>query len=225
MAKLVWDETGKRLFETGVEKCALYVYDSEADTKYGTGVAWNGVTAINETPTGAEATDLYADDKKYLSLLSAEELEGTIEAYTYPDAFMACDGSASAKNGAIFGQQSRKQFCLAFITKVGNDTEDTEYGEKLHIIYNCKASPSERAYATINDSPEAITFSWSFKATKENVTTDGMKDTALVTINSKTVDDKANPLFTMVCNKLFGTENEEPQIMLPDAIAALEANG
>lgn len=218
MAKLVWDETGKRLFETGVEKCALYVYNSK-DKKYDAGVAWNGVTAINETPTGAEATDLYADDKKYLSLLSAEELEGTIEAYTYPDAFMACDGSATTGNGAIFGQQSRKQFCLAFITKVGNDTEDTEYGEKLHIIYNCKASPSERAYATINDSPEAITFSWSFKATKENVTTADMKDTALVTINSKNTDGSDNNLFTTVCDNLFGTDDQEPAIMLPDDIA------
>lgn len=214
MAKLTWDTTGEKLYETGVKECVLYVYDS--DTKeYGAGVAWNGITAINETPTGAEATDLFADDQKYISLLSAEELEGTIEAYMYPDEFMACDGSEEVATGIIAGQQSRKMFALAYTTTVGNDTEGNEYGEKLHIMYGCKASPSERAYSTINDSPEAITFSWSIKATKETVATEGVKPTALITIDKKKAGEA---VYNAIKDSLHGTSSTEPTLLLPDDV-------
>ena len=198
---------------------------------YGVGVAWNGVTAINETPTGAEATDLYADDMKYLSLLSAEELEGTIEAYMYPDEWEQCDGSASS-DGITFGQQSRKQFCLAYVTTVGNDTDGNEFGEKLHLLYNAKATPSERAYATINDSPEAITFSWSLKATKEKISDTmkeavkdalgiDLKDTALITISKVDKEGKPTPHYETIYNAVYGTKNDDPRILLPDDICAI----
>lgn len=194
---------------------------------YGPGVAWNGITSVNETPTGAEATDLYADDMKYLSLLSAEELEGTIEAYTYPDEWGQCDGSASPVgfSGIKLGQQARKQFCLSYVTTVGNDTDGNDYGEKLHILYNCKASPSERAYSTINDSPEAITFSWSLKATKETLHAVwkaepyGLKDTALITIDSATTDPT---VYKAIKDALQGadatndTDDVEAHVLLPN---------
>ncbi len=197
---------------------------------YGVGVAWNGITAINETPTGAEATDLYADDMKYLSLLSAEELEGTIEAYMYPDEWEQCDGSVS-KDGITFGQQSRKQFCLAYITTVGNDTDGNDFGEKLHLLYNGKASPSERAYATINDSPEAITFSWSLKATKEKIS-DAMKeamkakgidlkDTALITINKVDKNGDPTPYYDTIYKAVYGDTGSEPRMLMPDDICAI----
>lgn len=198
---------------------------------YGTGVAWNGITAVNETPTGAEATDLYADDMKYLSLLSAEELEGTIEAYMYPDEWEQCDGSYTTQ-GVTFGQQSRKQFCLAYVTTVGNDTDNNDFGEKLHILYNAKASPSERAYATINDSPEAITFSWSLKATKEKIS-DAMKtefkntfgadlkDVALITISSKTKKGEDTPYYEAIYNALYGTDSSDPTLLTPDQICEI----
>ena len=200
---------------------------------YGVGVAWNGITAINETPTGAEATDLYADDMKYLSLLSAEELEGTIEAYMYPDEWEQCDGSYSAE-GVTFGQQSRKQFCLAYVTTVGNDTDGNDFGEKLHLLYNGKASPSERAYATINDSPEAITFSWSLKATKEKISDElkaavktkfgaELKDTALITINKIGKDGKETPYYKTIYDAVYGTADSDPKILLPDDVCAIIA--
>jgi len=211
-----------------------YVVDKKG--AYGKGVAWNGITAVNETPTGAEATDLYADDMKYLSLLSAEELEGTIEAYMYPDEFEQCDGSAT-KDGITFGQQSRKQFCLAYITTVGNDVDNNDFGEKLHLLYNAKASPSERAYATINDSPEAITFSWSLKATKEKIS-DAMKtavkaigidlkDTALITISKKDKKGDLTKHYDEIYNAVFGTDGEngedgkDPKMLMPDDICKI----
>lgn len=205
----------------------------ESHEGYTAGVAWNGITAINETPTGAEATDLYADDMKYLSLLSAEELEGTIEAYMYPDEWEQCDGSATT-DGVTFGQQSRKQFCLAYVTTVGNDTDSNDYGEKLHLLYNGKASPSERAYATINDSPEAITFSWSLKATKEKIS-DALKkameakgvylkDTALITISKRDKHGNKTPYYDTIYDAVFGTdpgdgvEGTDPKMLMPNDI-------
>lgn len=215
MSKLVWDNTGERLYETGVKNCALYVMEGGA---YKTGVAWNGITAITESPSGAEATALYADDIKYLNLLSNEEFGATVEAYTYPDEFAECDGSASLADGVFLGQQKRKTFGLAYKTTVGNDTDGNDYGYKLHIIYGALAAPSEKAYATINDSPEAITFSWELTTTPVNVT--GHKPTASITIDSKKAD--AEKLAALEA-KLFGGDDSEATLPLPDEIATMFA--
>lgn len=180
---LKWDEVGERNYETGVNKVVLYPF---ADNEYGNGVAWSGVTGITESPSGAEATALYADNVKYLNLISTEELSATIEAYTYPDEFAACDGSAAVADGVMVGQQSRQTFGLSYVTRYGNDTDGSDHAYKLHLLYGCKAAPSERSYATINDSPEAITFSWSINTTPIEVP--GMKVTALITIDSSKVD-------------------------------------
>ena len=213
MSKLVWDETGKRFYETGVKQCVLYPQVSGA---YPKGVAWNGITAVSESSSGAEPTPLYADDIKYLNLMSNEEFGATIEAYTYPDEFAECDGSASIATGVSIGQQARKPFGLCYRTVLGNDTENNDYGYKLHLIYGCQAAPSEKAYATINDSPEAITFSWEVTTTPVNVT--GFKPTASVTIESTKVDkDKLAALEAI----LYGSESEEPRLPLPDEIATL----
>lgn len=220
MAKLVWDKTGERYYETGVKNGVLYVYDSTGK-KYGTGVAWNGLTAVTESPSGAEATALYADDIKYLNLMSNEEFGATIEAYTYPDEFAECDGSASLATGVMVGQQKRKTFGLAYKTTVGNDVDGNDYGYKLHIIYGCLAAPSEKAYATINDSPEAITFSWEVTTTPVEVG-EGFKPTASITIDSTKAD--AAKLATLE-GQLFGTESEEPTLPLPDAIETIFAEG
>ena len=185
MAKLTWDDTGKRLYETGVKQGVLYLLGE--DGTYKNAVAWNGLTAVTESPSGAEATALYADDIKYLSLMSAEEFGATIEAYTYPEEFAQCDGSASLATGVYIGQQARKTFGMCYKTTLGNDVEGNDYGYKLHIIYGAKASPSEKAYATINDSPEAITFSWEITTTPVNVA--GFKPTASIVIDST----KASP--------------------------------
>lgn len=215
MAKLVWDKTGERLYETGVKNGVLYVYDTTKKA-YGTGVAWNGLTAVTESPSGAEATALYADDIKYLNLLSTEEFGATIEAYTYPDEFAECDGSASLSDGVFIGQQKRKTFGLAYKTTLGNDTIGNDYGYKLHIIYGALAAPSEKAYATINDSPEAITFSWEITTTPVEVT--NHKPTASIVIDSK----KADPTkLAALEKKLFGDEAAEPELPLPDEIATL----
>lgn len=184
MSKLVWDAVGEHLYETGVRMGVLY--PQAADGTYPKGVAWNGLTGITESPSGADATALYADDIKYLELRAAEEFGGTIEAYTYPDEWAACDGSASPATGVVIGQQPRTPFGLCYRTVLGNDTERDDHGYKLHLIYNATASPSERAYQTINDSPDAITFSWEFTTTPVNVT--GHKPTACITIDSTKVD-------------------------------------
>lgn len=184
MSKLVWDNTGDRLYETGVKNGVLYVQSSSGT--YPKGVAWNGLTAVTESPSGAEATPLYADDIKYLNLMSAEEFGATIEAYTYPEEFEACDGSASLVDGVSIGQQKRTPFGLCYRTTIGNDTDGNDHGYKLHIIYGALASPSEKAYATINDSPEAITFSWEVTTTPVNVT--GFKPTASIVIDSTKAD-------------------------------------
>lgn len=216
MAKLVWDESGKRLYETGVEKGVLYVQG--ASGTYENGVAWNGLTAVTESPSGAEPTALYADDIKYLELFSAEEFGATIEAYTYPEEFEACDGSASLGAGVSIGQQDRKAFGLCYRTIVGNDVKGNEHGYKLHLIYGAKAKPSEKAYATVNDSPEAVTFSWEVSTTPVNVA--GFKPTASVTIDSTKIQaDKLKAIE----DKLYGTETQEPTLLMPDEIKQLIA--
>ena len=220
MAALVWDKTGERRIETGVDHCALYVYDPSTKT-YGKGVAWNGITAISEKPEGAEATDLYADNILYLSLLSAEKLKGTIEAYTYPDEFEACDGSAELTKGVKIGQQDRVAFGLVYRTKIGDDVAGQDRGYKLHVLYGCKASPSEKGYKTVNDSPEAISFSWEISTTPVNVA--GAKPTSLLTISS--LDVEATKLKALEA-KLFGADAQggqqaaEPKLLLPDEIKA-----
>ena len=215
MAALVWDKTGERRIETGVDHCALYVYDPSAK-KYKSGVAWNGITAISEKPEGAEATDLYADNIQYLTLISAEKLKATIEAYTYPEEFEECDGSATLSKGIKIGQQDRKTFALVYRTKIGDDLAGQDKGYKLHFIYGCKASPSEKGYKTVNDSPEAISFSWDISTTAINVS--GFKPTALLTISS--LDADATKLKSLE-EKLFGKDGAaalEPTLMLPDEI-------
>ena len=213
MSKLVWDQTGERLYETGVKYGVLYVQEGAA---YPKGVAWNGLTAVTESPSGAEATALYADDIKYLNLMSAEEFGATIEAYTYPDEFMACDGSASLSEGVYIGQQARKSFGLCYRTTIGNDVVNNDYGYKLHLIYGALASPSEKAYSTINDSPEAITFSWEVSTTPVNVT--GHKPTACLTIDStKVAPEKLAALEEI----LYGKEQAEPRLPLPDEIVQI----
>ena len=214
MSKLVWDKTGERFYETGVKNGVLYP-QAEGGT-YPKGVPWNGLTAVTESPSGAEATPLYADDIKYLNLMSAEEFGATIEAYTYPDEFAECDGSASLAKGVSIGQQKRKTFGLAYKTVLGNDVDNNDYGYKLHIIYGATASPSEKAYATINDSPEAITFSWEVTTTPVNVT--GFKPTSSIVIDST----KANPeKLAALEAKLFGDDSNEAMLPLPDEIATL----
>ena len=211
--KLSWDKSGERFYETGVKNGVLYVQNAGA---YPKGVAWNGLTAVTESPSGAEATPLYADDIKYLELTSEEEFGGTIEAYTYPDEFAECDGSAELAKGVKISQQKRKSFGLAYRTTLGNDEDGNDHGYKLHLVYGCKAAPSEKAYATINDSPEAITFSWEFTTTPVAVT--GHKPTAHIEIDST----KADPTCLAALEaKLFGSQSEDPQLPLPDEVKTL----
>ena len=217
MAKIEWDKTGERLYETGVKNGVLYVQEGGA---YPKGVAWNGLTAVTESPSGAEATPLYADDIKYLNLLSTEEFGATIEAYTYPDEFAACDGSAALADGVMIGQQPRKAFGLCYRTTIGNDTEGNDHGYKLHIIYGALAAPSEKAYATINDSPEAITFSWEVTTTPVNVT--GAKPTAYITIDSTKADPSK---LSELEKKLYGDTTTEASLPLPDEIKQIFTAG
>lgn len=214
MSKLVWDKTGERFYETGVKKAVLYVQD--ATGAYPKGVAWNGITAITESPSGAEPTPLYADDIKYLNLMSNEEFGASIEAYTYPDEFMECDGSASVATGVVIGQQARKAFGLCYRTVIGNDLANNEYGYKIHIIYGALAAPSEKAYATINDSPEAITFSWEVTTTPVEV--EGFKPTATITIDSTKVDAEKLAALEAV---LYGSDEEEAKLPLPAEIISI----
>ena len=214
MSKLVWDKTGERLYETGVKQGVLYVQDAQG--AYPKGVAWNGLTTVTESPSGAEATPLYADDIKYLNLMSTEELGGTIEAYTYPDEWAECDGSASIATGVYIGQQPRKTFGMCYRTTLGNDVENNAYGYKLHLIYGALASPSEKAYATINDSPEAITFSWEFSTTPVNV--EGFKPTANIVIDSTKVEpDKLAALEAV----LYGDAEGEARLPLPNEVVQI----
>lgn len=214
MSKLVWDQTGERLYETGVKQGVLY--PQAAGGTYPKGVAWNGLTNVTESPSGAEATPLYADDIKYLNLISTEELGGTIEAYTYPDEFAECDGSASLTEGVYIGQQPRKTFGFCYRTTLGNDVSNNNYGYKLHLVYGALASPSEKAYATINDSPEAITFSWEFSTTPVNVT--GFKPTASITIDSTKVNAEKLAALEVI---LYGDADNEARLPLPDEVAQI----
>lgn len=220
MPKLVWDKTGERLYETGVDHGVLYPV--QAGGVYNKGVAWNGLISVTESPSGAEASPIYADNIKYLNLMSAEEFGATIEAYMYPDEFAECDGSAEIANGVSIGQQSRKTFGLCYRTVIGNDVDSNEHGYKLHMIYGALAAPSEKGYQTINDSPEAITFSWELSTTPVNV--EGFKPTASLTIDST----KADPSKLAALEKiLYGDTNPETEarLPLPDEIATLMGEG
>ena len=218
MAKLVWDEAGKHIYETGVSKGVLYVMSNTPGT-YEKGVAWNGLSSVSESPTGAEVSAIYADNVKYLNLMSREEFEGSIEAYTYPDEFMACDGSASPENakGFVVGQQDRKTFAFCYQTKIGNDL-NPEAGYKIHIIYGALASPSERSYETVNDSPEAMTFSWDITTTPVAVT--GFKPTAHVELDSTKIEKTK---LEKIEAKLYGTDEPsgEPTLLMPDEIIGM----
>lgn len=219
MAKLVWDKTGERLYETGVKQGVVYPQSSEGT--YPKGAAWNGLTAVTESPSGAESTALYADDIKYLNLVSNEEFGGTIEAYTYPNEFAPCNGSVEAAPGVNLGQQPRKQFGLCYRTGLGNDTEGYDHGYKLHLVYNALAAPSESAYSTVNDSPEAITFSWEFSTTPVNVT--GHKPVAHLEIDSTKVEPaKLKALEEILYGKDPTTEGAsdgtDARLPLPDEI-------
>lgn len=215
MAKLKWDETGTRLYETGTRQGALFVME---DGEYGKGVAWSGLTGVTETPSGAEESPFYADDIKYLSLTSVEEFGGTIKAYTYPEEFSKCDGSAEIAPGVYIGQQSRTPFGLAYLTRVGNDTKGNEYGNKLHLIYNAKVSPSERAYETINNDPNALTFSWTFTTTPTDPERDDLKPTSVLTVDSTKTTAGA---FKSITDLVFGTEAEEPKFPSVDEVITL----
>jgi hypothetical protein len=217
MSKLVWDKSGERFYETGVSKGVLYLQDDSA--AYTTGVVWNGLTGVTESPEGAEANDFYADDIKYASIRSAENWKGTIEAYTYPEEFAQCDGSVAVAKGVYIGQQKRKGFGFSWVTQIGNDTAtESDDGYKIHLVYGCTASPSEKAYETVNDSPDAITFSWEVDSTPMNVT--GHKATSTITIDSTKVD--ATKLKTLE-DKLWGTDDAEPTLPTPDEIIAIFA--
>lgn len=213
MSKIVWDKTGERLYETGVKNGVLY---PQENGEYPKGYAWNGLTAVTESPSGAEATPLYADDIKYLNLYSAEEFGATIEAYTYPDEFAECDGSKEIAPGVRAGQQARKAFGMSYKTTLGNDVANNAYGYKLHIIYGAMASPSEKGYSTINDSPEAITFSW--EVTTTPVSVGDIDPTATITIDSTKTDATKLAALEAI---LYGSDSEEPRLPLPDEIAEL----
>lgn len=214
MARLIWDEVGQRFFETGVKNGVLYVQDN--DGSYKNGVVWNGLTAVTESPSGAEETPLYADDVKYLTLRSAEQFGATIEAYTYPEEFEQCDGSATIATGVTIGQQARRAFGLCYRTAVGNDIQGQEFSYKLHLLYGCTVAPSEKAYSTINDNPEAITFSWELSTVP--VPVDGFKPTASLVIDASKVDEGKMQLLE---DALFGDESNEAKLLLPNEIMEL----
>ena len=211
MARLIWDEVGQRFFETGVKNGVLYVQDNNGS--YKNGVVWNGLTAVTESPSGAEETPLYADDVKYLTLRSAEEFGATVEAYTYPEEFEQCDGSASIAEGVTIGQQARRAFGLCYRTSVGNDIQGQNFSYKLHLIYGCTVAPSEKSYSTINDNPEAITFSWELSTVP--VPVDGFSPTASLVIDASKVDEGK---MQQLEDALFGNESNEAKLLLPNEI-------
>ena len=226
MSKIVWDAAGKHQYETGVSRGVLYPMNDAGDN-YDKGVAWNGLSSISESPEGAEVSSIYADNQKYLNLISVEDFKGSIEAYTYPDEFAECDGSAEIGTGVSIGQQTRKKFAVCYRTEVGNDL-NSEAGYKIHIVYNCLASPSERSYESVNDSPAAITFSWEFSTTPVSVA--GFKPTATVIIDStKMTDAKLKKALAEIEDKLYGTDAStapevqatEPTLLMPDEIMAI----
>lgn len=211
MTALVWDDAGNRFYETGISKGVVYPIDAAGD--YPLGYAWNGLVSVSENPSGAEPTALWADNLKYLTLYSAEEFGLTIEAYTYPDEFALLDGSAEPQPGVMLNQQTRGTFGLVYVTKVGNDVDGEDHGYKIHLVYGCVASPSEKGYQSINDSPEAITFSWEVNTTPPIVT--GYKPTSLIVIDSRTADPTDLAAFELV---LFGDVATDPNLPLPDAV-------
>lgn len=215
MTKLNWDVQGERYYETGVSKGVLYPFK---EGKYKTGVPWNGLTAVTESPSGAEPTPLYADNIKYLNLLSNEEFAATVEAYTYPDEFAECDGSAEIAVGVSAGQQKRIPFGMSYVTKIGNDTDGQDHGYKIHLIYGALAAPTQKSYATVNDNPEAITFSWELSTTPVEVP--NLKPTACITIDSTKVEAVK---LKKIEDKLYGTESEEATLPTPTELAALIA--
>ena len=212
--RIVWDQTGERLYETGVKKGVLYPQGENGT--YPTGVAWNGLTAVTESPSGAEASPLYADDIKYLNLYSTEEFGATVEAYTYPDEFAQCDGSAEIAKGVVIGQQKRKMFGMSYVTTLGNDVDSNNHGYKLHLIYGATAAPSEKGYTSISDSPEAITFSWELSTTPVSVA--GFDPTASITIDSTKADKVKLKALEDI---LYGTEETEARLPLPDEVVTL----
>lgn len=218
MAKLVWDQIGEKLYETGAKNAVLYLIDNE--NAYSTGVAWNGLLGFDENPSGAEATKLWADNINYITMFSAEEYGGTIRAYTYPDEFEECDGSATLATGTVIGQQSRKPFGFCYRTEIGNDTQGDEYGYKLHLVYGCKASPSSKTHDTINDSPSAVEFSWEVTCTPVPVT--GFKATCVVEVDSTKVDQSK---MTALENYLYGTQSTTAQLPLPDQVKSILTTG
>ena len=214
MSALVWDQTGQKKYETGIEQCALFVQSDEGT--YPKGVAWNGVTKFSEAPSGAEPTKIYADNQKYLELLSAEEFGGTLSAYMYPDEFEQCDGSAEIADGVTVGQQERKPFGLAYKTIVGNDVKKNNFGYKLHLVYGCLAKPSSMEYSTVNDSTEVPEMSWEVSTTPVAVA--GLKPTATLVIDSTKCDtDKLKKIEAII----YGSEDKDAELPLPDAIAAI----
>ena len=217
MSKLVWDKTGERQYENGVDRGVLYLYK---DGVYKNGVVWNGLTAVNESPSGAEPSALWADNTKYLNLMSAEEFGASIEAYMYPDEFAECDGSAEIAPGVYAGQQKRCMFGFSYRTKLGNDVDGGDFGYKLHLLYGCLASPSEKGYATENDSPEAITLSWEISTTPVEVP--GLKPTSCVTIDSTKVDAEKLAALELI---LYGSEDEEARLPLPEELATIFSAG
>lgn len=214
MAKLVWDQAGQKFFETGVSNGVLYVSDGQGG--YLNGVAWNGLTSVAENPSGAESNPIYADNIKYLNIISAEEFGATIEAYTYPDEFMECDGSAQVVNGVNIGQQARKSFGISYRTRVGNDVAGDNLGYKIHVIYNCQAAPSGKTYSTVNESPEAITFSW--EVTTTPVPVEGFRPTATVVFDSTKLDAEK---MAAVENALYGSSNTEASLPSIEELLAL----
>lgn len=217
MPKLVWDQDGQRLYETGVEQCAIYPMTTAG--AYGNGAAWNGLTAVTESPSGAEPTALYANDKKYLDLLSAEEFGGTIEAYTYPQEFAECNGEKELVAGVRITQQVRKAFGLVYKSLIGNDTEGTKHGYRLHIVYNAKVSPSEKSNNSVNDSPEAATMSWEFTTTP--VAVDGYDPSAHISIDSTAADPTKLAKLEAI---LYGSDEAEARLPLPSEIATIFAD-
>lgn len=214
--KLQWDKVGERLYETGIDRTVLFVMSG---SEYQKGVAWNGMTGLDENPTGADPSPLYADNTKYLSLMSAEEFGGTISAYTYPEEFEACEGSVSISKGVNVGQQTHVPFGLSYRTMIGNDTEGQDHGYLIHFVYGATASPSSKSYRTVNDNPDAITFSWEFTTTPVEITKDvggkKLKPTATMTVNSTRISEAA---LKKIEDAIYGTEDDEPKMLLPDDI-------
>lgn len=214
MSKLVWDQTGEKLYETGTKMGVLYKIDTKG--KYSKGVAWNGLRSVEESPSGAEESELYADDDKYLGLMSKEKFGCTIGAYTYPEEFEECDGSAELTNGVVIGQQNRKMFGFAYRTVIGNDVDGDDHGYKIHLVYGCKASPSSKSYQTINDSPEAVEFSWEVNTTPVAVT--GAKNTSTLTIDSTKVSAAG---LKAIEDVLYGSDSVEARLPLPDEVKSI----